>query len=158
MQWKENGYTFYGRQTLSHTARAQGRGTMTCWAFSFGAVLNTSWSSMAMFTPLAELFNGQGNRGTYLMVEAINKDGSHGRIRKLARWFGPDWGPSQLEQNFPQATFINGHVVVVLAIGKPDNPAQPDAVRLWDPADAQIHTVPLAQFMALGPTEGFAKA
>ncbi|MEY9931709.1 hypothetical protein ABH926_006358 [Catenulispora sp. GP43] len=162
MSWRETlqgqAYTFYGRQTLSHTARAQGRGTMTCWAFSFGAILNTTWSSMALFTPLDQLFQGQGNKGTYEMVEAINRDGSHGRIRMLARWFGTDWSTSQIEQNFPQATFITGHVVVALAIGQPDDPTQPVAVRYWDPADAQIHTVTLTQFMAFGPTEGFVKA
>jgi hypothetical protein len=156
--WQQNAYTFYGTQTLSHTARAQGRGTMNCWAFSFGAILNTSWSSMALFTPLDQLFQGQGNQGTYLMVEAINKDGSHGQIRKLARWFGTDWSASQIEQNFPQATLITGHVVVALAIGKPDDSSKPVAVRFWDPADALIHTVTLTQFMAFQPTEGFVKA
>jgi hypothetical protein len=161
MSWRENGYIFYGRQTLSHTARSQGRGTMLCWCYAFGAILDTNWSGVALFSDLNALSKGQSPQGINLMVEAINKDGRHGHLRALARWHGADWGPAQLEQNFPQATLINGHVVVALAIGKadppakPDEPAKPDLVRYWDPGDAQIHIVSLAAFTSLNPHGGF---
>ncbi|MEU9439247.1 hypothetical protein [Streptomyces sp. NPDC048252] len=64
--------------------------------------------------------------------------------RLPARWSSPDRDGNKLRRMLPAAVAIDHHLVVALAIGKA--PGQPDAVRYWDPAGAQIHTMTVDRF------------
>ncbi|WP_327694784.1 hypothetical protein [Streptomyces sp. NBC_00459] len=144
VQWQENPYTFYGKQSLSHTARRQAPGSMECWAYCLGAVAGMDWSSTAQFSALDDMIKGQDTAQTYELVESINKANGVPLLRRTGRWYSPEWNPDQLKEYFPAAVAIVGHFVVALAIGKA--PQRPDVVRYWDPADAQIHTVEVEAF------------
>ncbi|TQJ46395.1 hypothetical protein OHU34_41770 [Streptomyces sp. NBC_00080] len=144
IQWQDNGYTFYGKESLPHTARMQDPGSMECWAFCLGAVAGLPWSTVATHTALGDLTHGQNTANTNLLVERLNQLPGGPTLRLPARWYSPDWDGNKLRQMFPAAVAIDHHFVVALAIGKALG--QPDAVRYWDPADAQIHTVTVDQF------------
>jgi hypothetical protein len=143
-QWQENPYTFYGKQSLPHTARMQEPGSMECWAYCLGAVAGVDWSSVAQYSALDDMIKGQDTPQTYELVDAINKAAGGTLLRKPARWYAQEWSGDQLEAAFPAAVAITGHFVVALAIGKA--PGRSDVVRYWDPADAQIHTKEVETF------------
>jgi hypothetical protein len=159
--WSENGYTYYGVQTLSKTARQQEPGSMTCWAFALGAILGVSWGTVATHTSLNAMIKGANIvevRQLYIDLNASAASQGWSRLRELARWYSPGWDGQTLEENFPQALAITGHFVVALAIGKANDGQQPDRIRYWEPGDAQIYTITVNEFgRRFAPEFGVAK-
>jgi hypothetical protein len=146
--WVDDRYTYYGVQTLSHTARSQGEDTYTCWAFSLGAILGLPWSTVALHTKLDSAISGVEDVVEFRkLVSSLNAAANSNwpQLRELARWYSADWDGQMLERSFPQALAIRGHVVVALAIGKSNG--NPDMIRYWEPGNGQIITIPVAEFV-----------
>lgn len=89
IQWQDNGYTFYGKESLPHTARMQDPGSMECWAFCLGAVAGLPWSTVATHTALGDLTHGQNTANTNLLVERLNQLPGGPTLRLPARWYSP---------------------------------------------------------------------
>jgi hypothetical protein len=147
--WQENGYDFYGKQSLPLTARTQSQDTNTCWAFCLGVVLGIPWQKIVAHASQREELYGQKNADTHLLVERLNQLPEWPKLRLPARWYSADWDGDKLQRAFPAAVALEGHWVVVLAVGKSTN--RPALVRYWDPYDGLIRTVHLDEFNQFDP-------